>query len=34
MTFATAFHPRHLAADLIFCDPPYHTMLAQKYARR
>jgi ParB family transcriptional regulator, chromosome partitioning protein len=26
------FPPEALNCDLIFCDPPYHTMLAQKYA--
>ena len=27
------FPPEALGCDLIFCDPPYHTMLAQQYAR-
>jgi ParB family transcriptional regulator, chromosome partitioning protein len=26
------FPPEASGCDLIFCDPPYHTMLAQKYA--
>jgi ParB family transcriptional regulator, chromosome partitioning protein len=26
------FPPETAGCDLIFCDPPYHTMLAQKYA--
>ena len=32
MIFVEAFQPETLSCDLIFCDPPYHTMLAQKYA--
>ena len=33
MTSATVFPPTAAGCDLIFCDPPYHTMLAQQYAR-
>ena len=28
----TCFPPETADCDLIFCDPPYHTMLARKYA--
>jgi len=27
------FPPEAASCDLIFCDPPYHTMLAEKYSR-
>ncbi len=29
----TGFPPETSGCDLIFCDPPYHTMLARHYAR-
>ena len=32
-TSAAACPPRPTGCDLIFCDPPYHTMLARQYAR-
>ena len=31
-TSATGFPPEAAGCDLIFCDPPYHTMLARHYA--
>ena len=30
----TEFPPETVGCDLIFCDPPYHTMLARRYAEK
>ena len=32
-TSGMGFPPEAVGCDLIFCDPPYHTMLARQYAR-